>query len=78
MKVTIKIDTNECIAAANCTGVAPEFFQLGDQPYVELLDGKGHMQGTEYTTEASAEQVEMFEEAAESCPTRAITVIKAK
>ncbi len=74
--MTIKIDTNECISAANCTGVAPEFFQLGDQPYVELLDGNGKGMGTECTLEATAEQVDLFEEAAESCPTRAIRVVK--
>jgi ferredoxin len=76
MRITIKIDKNECISAANCTGVAPQFFQLGDEPYVELLNGKDEIQGTEYTLDATPEEMELFEEAAESCPTRAIKIIR--
>jgi ferredoxin len=54
----------------------PKLFQIGLESYVELIDTNGTVQGTEYTFEATEEQVEMTEEAAESCPTRSITVTR--
>jgi ferredoxin len=74
MKITVKIDPTECISAANCVGVAPQFFQLGSEPYVELLDG-AQVVGTEHSYEVTKEQLELLEEAAESCPTRAIQIL---
>lgn len=73
-QVTITIDPDLCISAANCVGIAPEFFQIGTEPYVEILDRSGESQGTKHTFEATQAEIEQFEEAAESCPTRAIAV----
>lgn len=71
-KITVKIDPDLCITAANCLGVAPKLFHIGDQPYAELLDAGGIPQGNEYSWNASQEEIELVEEAVDSCPTRAI------
>jgi ferredoxin len=73
-KVTVQIDPSVCILAANCVGIEPKLFQIGQEAYVELTDTSGISHGTEYTFEATAEEVEMIEEAVDSCPTRAITM----
>ena len=71
-KVTVQIDASACILAANCVGIEPKLFQIGQEAYVELVDANGISHGTEYTFEASQAELEMIEEAVESCPTRAI------
>lgn len=73
-KVTVRIDPSSCILAANCVGIEPKLFQIGQEAYVELIDASGTLRGTEYTFEASDAELEMIEEAAESCPTRAISM----
>ncbi len=74
LKVTIQIDRSACILAANCVGIEPKLFQIGQEPYVELTDASGTCQGTDYTFEATQTQLEMIEEAVDSCPTRAISM----
>jgi len=73
-KVTVQIDPSACILAANCVGIEPKLFQIGQEAYVELADASGISHGTEYTFEASAAELEMIEEAIGSCPTRAISL----
>ena len=73
-KVTVRVDPEACITAANCVGVAPKLFHIGDEPYAELLDREGKPRGNQHTFDATEEEMELLEEAAESCPTRAITV----
>ncbi|MDP8980332.1 MAG: ferredoxin [Acidobacteriota bacterium] len=73
-KVTVRVDPDVCITAANCVGIAPKLFHIGAEPYAELLNSEGQPQGNEYTFEATAAELELLEEAAESCPTRAISV----
>ncbi|MGI8745886.1 MAG: ferredoxin [Bryobacteraceae bacterium] len=73
-KVTVQIDTDTCITAANCVGIAPRLFQIGNEPYVELLDRAGAVQGTKYTFDATPAEMELLEEAVDSCPTRAISI----
>jgi ferredoxin len=75
-KITVQIDPSKCILAANCVGIDPRLFQIGLGSYVELIDSSGISQGTEYTFEASDAEAEMTEEAADSCPTRAITLTR--
>jgi ferredoxin len=75
-KITIQIDPSTCILAANCVGIEPRLFQIGMEAHVELIDSNGILQGTEYTFEATDEEVEMTEEAVDSCPTRAITMTR--
>ena len=73
-KVTVQIDTSACILAANCVGIEPKLFQIGEESYVELIDASGTVQGTEYTFDAADSEVAMIEEAVDSCPTRAISM----
>lgn len=75
-KVTVQIDTSLCITAANCVGIAPQIFQIGDEAYVELLDGEGVVRGPEYTFDATPTEMELLDEAVDSCPTRAIRVTR--
>ena len=71
-KLTVKVDPSLCIAAATCVGIAPQFFQINDEGFSEVVSA-GEMRGYEYTLELSEKDAESIEEAAESCPTRAIT-----
>lgn len=73
-KVTVQIDPSACILAANCVGIEPKLFQIGQESHVELTDANGISHGTEYTFEASSAELEMIEEAVDSCPTRAISM----
>lgn len=73
-KVTVQIDRSACILAANCVGIEPKLFQIGQESYVELMDANGTLHGTEYTFAATETELEMIEEAVDSCPTRAISM----
>jgi ferredoxin len=73
-KVTVQIDPSACILAANCVGIEPKLFQIGQEPYVELTNASGISHGTEYTFEATETELETIEEAVDSCPTRAISM----
>jgi ferredoxin len=75
-KITITIDPATCILAANCAGMEPKLFQIGSESYVELIDASGAVQGTEYTFEATDADLEVIEDAVESCPTRAISMMR--
>jgi ferredoxin len=73
-RITVSIDPDGCISAANCVGVAPELFRIAALPHVELLDRNGIPHGTSRTLDVSEAELARIEEAAESCPTRAIVV----
>ena len=75
-KITVTIEPSTCILAANCVGMEPKLFRIGSGPCVELIDASGNGQGTEYTFEATDAEIEMVEEAVDSCPTRAITMTR--
>ena len=70
--LTVKIDPSLCIAAANCTGIAPKLFQIDDSGIAEILQN-GVPKGYEHTLEVSDAEMELIEEAIVSCPTQAIT-----
>jgi ferredoxin len=72
-KITVKVDPTLCITAANCVGIAPKLFQIGDEPYAELMDRAGVPQGPDYSFDAKDDELALIEEAVESCPTRAIS-----
>jgi ferredoxin len=72
MKLRVKVDPDLCITAANCVGIAPKLFHIGAESYAEVLDAAGVPQGNAYTWDATAAEIDLVEEAAESCPTRAI------
>ena len=73
-KVTVQIDPSTCILAASCVGIEPKLFQIGEETYVELTDSDGSSQGTDYTFEATGAELQLIQEAAEACPTQAISV----
>ena len=73
-KITVQIDPSSCILAANCVGIEPKLFQIGQEAYVELIDAAGNSQGTEYTFDATEAELETIQEAVDSCPTRAISM----
>lgn len=61
MKVNVDLDS--CVGSGSCTNVCPEVFELGDDGYLHVLQ--------EEPDEALRSSVE---DAAELCPTGAITV----
>ena len=73
-KVTVKIDPSACILAASCVGIEPKLFQIGEEPYVELADANGTLQGPERTFDASDAVLGNIREAVDACPTQAIAV----
>jgi ferredoxin len=75
-KVTVKVDTKLCIAAASCVNVAPKFFDLDEDNVAFLIDPDTAEAKTSITLEASPADVAAFEEAVENCPTSAIKLIK--
>jgi ferredoxin len=56
----IEIDQNNCIASGMCAALSPEHFELGD--------------ATSHPVNPDVEPDEIVLEAADSCPTAAITV----
>ena len=76
LKVTVTIEPSSCILAANSVGMEPKLFQIGNESYVELIDSNGAVQGTEYTFETSDAELEVIEDAVDSCPTRAIAMTR--
>jgi ferredoxin len=72
--VTVKVNPELCIAAANCVGIIPEVFQL-DAENRATVQGPGTAASPfERRIEVSSADLERLHEAAESCPTLAITV----
>ena len=57
----IVVNRSKCIAASNCIGMAPEVFMLDGQKKAIVVNAKGADDPT-------------LIEAAESCPTEAITL----
>lgn len=73
-KVTVRIDPSTCILAASCVAIEPKLFQIDQEPYAVLADPNGVVQGTEYTFESNEAELEVIQQAVDSCPTGAITV----
>ena len=59
---TITVDKNKCIGAASCVGISPKTFRLDEKNKAVVINEGGD----------SLDNVLM---AAQSCPTKAITVI---
>jgi ferredoxin len=75
-KVTVKVDTKLCIAAASCVNVAPKFFDLDEDNVVFLINPGTNEAKTSITFDATAEEVAALKEAVENCPTSAISLLK--
>lgn len=73
-KVTVQIDPSACILAGACVAMQPKLFRIDQEAYVELIDANGSSQGTQYTLESSETELGVIQQAADSCPTQAITV----
>lgn len=71
---TVKVDSSLCITAANCVGVSSELFQINEEGFAEVRDPKSGASGYELHLDVTEEQAELLDEAAISCPTRAIQV----
>jgi ferredoxin len=63
--VKIVVDRGKCIGAANCVGIAPGTFKLDREKKAVLLDTAAHTDDEIY-------------EAAEACPTEAISLFDEK
>ncbi len=76
MKLRIVVDPDLCIGAASCVTVAPESFVLNTDNKAEVLDHGQAPDGPSYERiiEATEEEKDNIIMAAQSCPTRAITV----
>jgi len=61
MAVKITIDRDKCVGAAVCVAIAPEVFELDDEDKSKVIDAEGA-------------PIEDIKEAADRCPTGAITV----
>ena len=72
--ITIRIDPSTCILAATCVGMEPKLFQIRDESHVELIDDSGASRGLEYTFDASASEIQIIQDAVDSCATLAISM----
>ena len=61
MAVKVTIDRDKCVGAAVCVALAPEVFMLDDEDKATIIDVNGA-------------PIEDLKDAAERCPTGAITV----
>jgi len=64
--VRVHVDNDLCVGTGICEATAPELFEIGD-------DGISHV----LKDEVPADQVAAAREAAENCPTRALSVTDA-
>ena len=73
-KISVRVDPQLCITAANCVGVSAELFRINEEGFAEARDPKTGSSGYEMTVEVSDAQAALLEEAVDSCPTRAIQI----
>ena len=59
----VEWDENRCALSGLCTSLAPEIFHLGDDALLQI------------STELDDSQRQSIQEAADACPTRAITLV---
>ncbi len=77
MKFRIIVDPDLCIGAASCVTIDPNTFVMNEENKAEVLD-HGLAEGGpvyERTIEMNDDERDTLIMAAESCPTKAITVI---
>jgi ferredoxin len=73
-KVRVVVDTGLCIAASSCVAAAPKLFRLNEDNIAMAVDPTDGSTGYTREYEADADTLAALKEAAESCPTSAITV----
>ena len=64
MPVKIKVDLDKCIGSGSCEMLAPGVFEVSDEGLCQVL-----------AADAGSEPESRVYKAAESCPTRAISVV---
>lgn len=74
-KITVKIDSSTCIAAAACLDSAPQFFRLDDDSIANVVDAHGDG-GYEKELDVTAEELAAIEEAVAGCPSNAISLVR--
>lgn len=72
-KVTVKIDSSACIAAAACVDTAPKFFRLDEDNVANVIGPMGEG-AFEQVLEVSDAERKLIETAVEGCPTGAIQI----
>lgn len=73
-KVRVRVDPDLCIGSANCAAAAPDYFRL-DENAVSTVTERGSKDGL-FERVLSVEESDKMAllDAADSCPTRAITI----
>ncbi len=73
-KVRIRVDGDLCIGAANCVAAAPEYFQLNEDAISTVIEpGTKEGKSERIVTVEEGQKMALLD-AADACPTRAITV----
>ena len=73
-KVRVKVDPDLCIGSANCAAAAPEHFKLNSDAIATVVErGSAEGQYERILTVDESEKMALLD-AADGCPTRAITV----
>lgn len=62
---TVEIDQDLCIADQVCASMHPDLYEMGDDGFAHVVEGKAEIEG---------EEVDRALEGAEACPVDAITV----
>jgi ferredoxin len=73
-KLTVKIDTKACIGAASCVATSPKLFNLDEDNVAFLVDPATGEEKSTLTLEVSDAEKALIQEAADNCPTSAITI----
>jgi len=73
-KVRVRVDPDLCIGSANCAGAAPDYFQLNENAIATVVEpGSKEGQFERILTVEEGAKMALLD-AADACPTRAITV----
>jgi ferredoxin len=65
LNMIVHVDSNYCTGHGRCVGFAPEFFELGDEGYLDIEDQV-----------VPDEHLESVREAVQNCPERAISLVE--
>ena len=74
-KITVKIDSSACIAAAACLDSAPKFFRLDEDSVANVVDPEGDG-GFEKELDVTPDELAAIEEAVQGCPSSAISIVR--
>ncbi|MCC7574511.1 ferredoxin [Candidatus Woesearchaeota archaeon] len=69
----LELDRLNCIGCGACVAVSPDFFELGDDGKVNILEGS-ERQDAWYEKKISKQDFKVNVEAAESCPVSVIHI----